>query len=799
MQVTNAIEESTTEVLIGRAEEAQGYTVSNDSALMSMLSTGLYENPLKSMIQETLFNAWDAHKMNGSQNKYIDVYVSEAGGLVIRDYGPGIAKEDMKAIYCVYGGSTKRDDDTQTGGFGLGCKAPFSYTESFTVTTNNNGEKSVYLISRMTEALNGKPGFTKMISVPTKETGLMVTIPLKASDIGNTKAYINNILVDSGIKAKIHYKDKTPVKVHSPIIAPDEYKFDRFRNQGIYASYGGVSYQIKSDPFYEQEYEALNKTTRNNHITIGFAPNTLTPLPNRENLNLSTKSTASIKRALQILIGKLRPAFVAITKEYFETSMKKFAKQKIKPQFAISSTLMFNVNDLSLVRPNAITQNIWDVALSITTHYPDVVVKNFLDNIWENLLKEAWTKYYLNDLEMVNHVLTSSAPNKLFSANTRLDVQRAVISLYEEPWQKKLQDFETMLVDFAPKMKMRQLHDTNWSNIRRDIDGKLTTQSGSLLYYRSQLFFYDRVILAKSVRDLNESGFLLSSQFNGSLEGVFHYNRRYSFYEHVIAYVVGTAKGGFDKAKTQLEAQGFKVIVCEAPPKEPTERNKVKKTTYKKFDCGKPVWGVNADYTIDKPTHFVYATKAVIKETRYLSSVMASPAMLQATMDEHPNTIITTNCNQAEALKKSGVISFEDTVKTKLESILKNKIRLRNIVRIKKILENSCFDTTMMAHPKIQKLFGVTIPKDDENFWKDIEFLEVLDRQRYSNIKKSKDLSIRTLQVVWAKDPRKEAINRLIEKSGLFNSNSLSHIWGRVTNTNREKLTTNVVRFIRTK
>ena len=149
MQVMQSSEFEKTEVLVGQSSETENFGVSNDPMLMSMLSTGFYGNPLRTMIQEIMFNAWDAHRMGNCLDRPIDVYINEGTGLIVRDYGPGIPDSEIHAVYCIYGASTKRDDKRQTGGFGLGSKSPFSYSESFTVTSMNQHRKCMYLISRV--------------------------------------------------------------------------------------------------------------------------------------------------------------------------------------------------------------------------------------------------------------------------------------------------------------------------------------------------------------------------------------------------------------------------------------------------------------------------------------------------------------------------------------------------------------------------------------------------------------------------------------------------------------------------
>ena len=62
----------------------------------------------------------------------------------IKDFGPGISPDRMSNIFIQYTASTKRDDNVQTGGFGLGAKTPFAYSNSFVIVTVMNGIKYQY-------------------------------------------------------------------------------------------------------------------------------------------------------------------------------------------------------------------------------------------------------------------------------------------------------------------------------------------------------------------------------------------------------------------------------------------------------------------------------------------------------------------------------------------------------------------------------------------------------------------------------------------------------------------------------
>lgn len=341
MQVMTSAEFEQTEVLVGRQGKTESFGVSEDPALMMMLSTGLYSDPHRTMIQEIMFNAWDAHHMVGIQaTTPIDIYINDTTGLIVRDYGPGIAKEMMTPIYCIYGASTKRDDKGSTGGFGLGSKSPYAYTESFTVSSYHKGIHNMYLMSRVSDENDGKPGKTPIIEdVPTQESGLRVIVPLKSeSDMEKTYDHIKDLLFLSGIWANIHYMDK-PVETIKADKVPAAGWFmedgTQYQNKGIWAVYGGVRYRIPHRDEYTEEFEFIRRIANKMRvgIFIGFAPDSLTPLPSREGLNMSDRTIENIKSMLETLMEFLESTIKPALRFSMDYAMKQLKETEIDPMF----------------------------------------------------------------------------------------------------------------------------------------------------------------------------------------------------------------------------------------------------------------------------------------------------------------------------------------------------------------------------------------------------------------------------------------------------------------------------------
>lgn len=111
--------------------------------LLNILRTKIYKNPVLAVCREISCNARDAHREVSDNpdnpttaSTPIEIYLPNYAEptLKIKDFGPGIGP-DRKDIFVKFGASTKRESNLETGGFGLGCKTPFAYGQSFTVDT----------------------------------------------------------------------------------------------------------------------------------------------------------------------------------------------------------------------------------------------------------------------------------------------------------------------------------------------------------------------------------------------------------------------------------------------------------------------------------------------------------------------------------------------------------------------------------------------------------------------------------------------------------------------------------------
>lgn len=156
-----------------------------DMAVVIELLTKLYANPIRTLTQEYICNGRDANReVNATRPLEITAPAKFNPIMFIRDFGPGLTPERVKETFLYYGASTKRSDNGQTGGFGIGGKSAWAYTDSFVITTFVDGVKRSYVAHKSQS--NGNLDLVSTES--TKEpNGTEIQIAVKPQDCQDFK------------------------------------------------------------------------------------------------------------------------------------------------------------------------------------------------------------------------------------------------------------------------------------------------------------------------------------------------------------------------------------------------------------------------------------------------------------------------------------------------------------------------------------------------------------------------------------------------------------------------------------
>lgn len=165
------------------------------SMVFQLFTKNVYSNPIGTVVREIVSNCFDSHTEAGVDAPVLVKRFRDPQDntqyISFIDFGVGMSPDRVENIYGVYFESTKRVDNTQIGGFGIGGKTPLAYKRStgqgegeydnsFNVITNFDGIKYAYLIYEGEDS----PVITLLHSEPTTDrNGTEIRVPVLDSDI----------------------------------------------------------------------------------------------------------------------------------------------------------------------------------------------------------------------------------------------------------------------------------------------------------------------------------------------------------------------------------------------------------------------------------------------------------------------------------------------------------------------------------------------------------------------------------------------------------------------------------------
>jgi hypothetical protein len=296
---------------------SSAFKVGDAGVILDILRTKIYKDPIMAICREITCNARDAHREVGTPERPIEIEFPtlwNSGQLRIRDFGPGISPDRMTEIFIAFGRSTKRSDNVQTGGFGLGAKTPFAYTDSFTIVTVVDGLKYTYAayidetkVGKMD--LMGKP-------VPTdEENGTTIIIGLAKNDVATFSSYMIKCTKHWDVKPIFHglndqytYPDLTAQYEGTGWAFPNANVVagNRSYYHSTYKSYAivdGIEYEI--DPNAIKDLTEVERTLLGTGFFLYYNVGDLVLAASRDNLHYEETTNKMIKDRLAILEKEL--------------------------------------------------------------------------------------------------------------------------------------------------------------------------------------------------------------------------------------------------------------------------------------------------------------------------------------------------------------------------------------------------------------------------------------------------------------------------------------------------------------
>ena len=313
---------------------AQNFQIAQSAHGFRILSSTLYRDKVRAVVREILCNAIDAHIAAGIADKPVDVALTDEQ-IVIRDYGLGIHDENMVDVFCTYFASTKIADEKQTGGFGLGCKAPFAVSDHFSVTSRHDGVMSSYAIAIGSEQTGGAPSLRKMVAVSTTEQGVTVAVPFEngAQDRSKFEIALRSVVHEGGMKVRLNGEplptiDYAACKQRGFAILYSQRNHER----QVKVICGNVVYAVDADPTLDTlRHELQRKIIRGGMSIILMAePGSIRPKPDREGLSYETITLETLKRLMENVTAVIdRDVEEMVTRLTVET-LKKFGRWDLR-------------------------------------------------------------------------------------------------------------------------------------------------------------------------------------------------------------------------------------------------------------------------------------------------------------------------------------------------------------------------------------------------------------------------------------------------------------------------------------
>lgn len=281
---------------------AMGIAQENMSHVAGIL-TNMYADRIAAVIREYATNALDAHRDAGYPGPVEVITPTKLRPtLSIRDYGPGLSREDVRLIYSQYGSSTKRENADANGMLGIGSKSGLTYAESFTVVSIQGGRRLTVLVFR---GEDGAPVMRVLDEQPTDDaSGVEVQIPCRMGDAEEfqKKAHALFRFWERG-SVTINDKEPEPVTEYAYRLTDDLYIVEADDDWTTdLAVMAGVAYPTSFDAMptrIQRDWRSGSKRKVADRYLIAFVETgSLTFAPSREAL-MDTQRTQQTVAAVQ--------------------------------------------------------------------------------------------------------------------------------------------------------------------------------------------------------------------------------------------------------------------------------------------------------------------------------------------------------------------------------------------------------------------------------------------------------------------------------------------------------------------
>lgn len=286
-------------------EEENTFTIKSSSKAFKILSNSLYSDKILAVIRELSCNAYDAHVEADISDVPFEIHLPTKMEpyFTVRDYGLGLSHEEINELYTSYFTSTKNTSNRFIGAMGLGSKSPFSYTDSFTINSTQNGITKSY--SAFISDDNIPHIGTLGESTTNEKSGLEVLVPVHTSDIFKFES-----------KAEQSLKRFNPLpnfNIPIAIDSPPEYKLVKsnwrlIKAHGYHTSsvaiQGNIEYPINKS-LLEQHFTPAQSLLLNMDLELDFDIGLVDVSASREELSYDKNTIKNIKQRYELILNDI--------------------------------------------------------------------------------------------------------------------------------------------------------------------------------------------------------------------------------------------------------------------------------------------------------------------------------------------------------------------------------------------------------------------------------------------------------------------------------------------------------------
>jgi len=293
----------------GDFEENQ-FSIEASAKAFMILSDGLYSNKILAVVRELSTNAYDSHVDAKCTDKPFEVHLPNRlePYFYVRDFGTSMSHENCMTLYTTYFRSTRNNSNDSVGCLGLGSKAPFAYTDSFTVEAYLGGKKRIYSAYR---DRNGNPTFSLLDTVDTLEpNGIKVSMSVNNDDMDAFRREAQRVYRYFKVRPTIignndiyFYNEDTLLKSED-----NSWEFNTGDNSNLIIM-GQIAYPINNDSIssrYVDEDKVGNFLWQSQGLRLYVNIGDVDITPSRESLSYTQETKRNIRSLIEKVINDIK-------------------------------------------------------------------------------------------------------------------------------------------------------------------------------------------------------------------------------------------------------------------------------------------------------------------------------------------------------------------------------------------------------------------------------------------------------------------------------------------------------------